>query len=118
MLVIVIVGMVGVVAGAQPFRDVTQERGVDAVIDEHYRRVPKWWLSGTNLVDLDGDGHLDLFLGAHGQAAAVALNDGHGRFHYVDPASAKLPPTEIHLACDVDGDGLVDLQMTHQDGGG
>src|SRR2546423_11687091 len=108
----------GVGAAAQTFRDVTKESGVDAVIDEHYRNVPKWWLSGTNLVDLDGDGHLDLFLGAHGQTAAVALNDGHGHFRYVDQTSGKLPPTEIHLACDVDGDGLVDLQMTHGDGGG
>src|SRR6476469_1245048 len=83
-------------ASSQPFRDVTKDSGVDAVIDQHYQQVPKWWLSGTNLVDLDGDGHLDLFLGAHGQTAAVALNDGHGNFRYVDPASGKLPPTEIH----------------------
>ena len=81
-------------------------------------REPKWWLSGTNLVDLDGDRHLDLFLGAHGQTAAVALNDGHGHFRYADPSSGKLPPTEIHLACDTTGNGKIDLQMTHQDGGG
>ena len=55
-------------AGAGGFTDVTKESGLDAVIDAHYRHEPKWWLSGTNLVDLDGDGHLDLFLGAHGQA--------------------------------------------------
>jgi hypothetical protein len=23
---------------------------------------PKWWLSGVNLIDLDADGKLDLFL--------------------------------------------------------
>src|SRR5438552_2302506 len=80
--------------GRAGFTDVTKESGVDAVIDAHYQREPKWWLSGTNLVDLDGDGHLDLFLGAHGQAGAVALNDGKGHFRYVDPSvGGKLPPT-------------------------
>ncbi|HEX8913426.1 MAG TPA: CRTAC1 family protein [Humisphaera sp.] len=103
---------------APGFTDVSASSGVDAAIDAHYRRDPKWWLSGTNLVDLDGDGHLDLFLGAHGQAAAVALNDGRGHFRYVDPAAGGLPPTEIHVGADTDGDGLADLQMTHQDGGG
>ncbi len=69
-------------------------------------------------MDLDGDGHLDLFLGAHGQGAAIALNDGKGHFRSVEGAWGKLPPTEIHLAADTDGDGLVDLQMTYLDGGG
>lgn len=113
-------------AGAEPaatpetkaFTDISKSSGLDAVIDAHYQREPKWWLSGTNLVDLDGDGHLDIFLGAHGQTGAVALNDGHGHFRDVDPKSTKLPPTEIHIAADIDGDGKVDLQMTHQDGGG
>lgn len=100
------------------FTDITRESGVDAVVDAHYRREPKWWLSGINLVDLDGDGRLDLFLGAHGQAAAVALNDGTGHFRDADPAKSKLPPTEIHLGADVRGVGAVDLQMTHGDGGG
>ena len=100
------------------FTDISKESGFDAVIDAHYANQPKWWLTGTNLVDLDNDGHLDLFIGAHGQTAAVALNDGHGHFRYVEPSRGKLPPTEIHIACDTTGAGIVNLQMTHEDGGG
>ncbi|HSI33685.1 MAG TPA: VCBS repeat-containing protein, partial [Tepidisphaeraceae bacterium] len=99
------------------FVDITAASGVDAVIDAHYERTPKWWLSGINLVDLDGDGKLDLFLAAHGQTATAALGDGKGGFRAVAD-SAKLPPTEIHIGADLDGDGRVDLQMTHGDGGG
>src|SRR3954462_9752202 len=65
-----------------PFRNVTAASGVAAGVEAHHARVPKWWLSGVNLIDLDGDGHLDLFLGAHGQSAAALFNDGHGRFSY------------------------------------
>jgi hypothetical protein len=100
------------------FTDITKSCGIDAVIEAHYRHEPKWWLSGTDLVDLDNDGHLDLFLGAHGQTGAVALNDGHGHFRYVEPSPGKLPPTEIHLACDTAAQGAVNLQMTYGDGGG
>jgi hypothetical protein len=55
---------------------------------------------------------MDLFLGAHGQKGAVALNDGHGHFRYADPSSGNPSPTEIHLACDTAGNGKVNLQMT------
>jgi hypothetical protein len=107
--------------GAKPgagFTDVTKESGLDAVIDVHYQHEPKWWLTGTDLVDLDNDGHLDLFLGAHGQTGAVALNDGRGHFRYVEPSAGKLPSTEIHVACDIRGVGAVVLLMTRDDGGG
>ncbi|HLX64588.1 MAG TPA: CRTAC1 family protein [Planctomycetota bacterium] len=101
----------------KPFTDITRECGVEEAVEAHYKAVPKWWLSGIDLVDLDGDGHLDLFIGAHGQAGAIALNDGLGHFnYYADSAALKL--TEIHLAHDLNEDGKLDLQITHQDGGG
>ena len=60
-------------------------------------------LSGLHLVDLDGDGKLDLFLSAHGTRGALAvLNDGTGRFKV---AQGTYPPTEIHLAYDCNEDG-------------
>ena len=98
------------------FVDVTQTSGVGEALARHYERHPKWWLSGLNLVDLDGDGRLDLFFSAHGAGRSLALlNDGHGHF---TEATGEYPPTEIHLATDVNEDGKLDLQMTWQDGGG
>lgn len=101
---------------AAGFTDVTREAGVADLVAQQYAKNPKWWLSGLHLVDLDGDGKLDLFLSAHGGGGALAaLNDGQGRFSL---APGTYPPTEIHLAYDADEDGKVDLTMTFQDGGG
>ncbi|MCX5675101.1 MAG: hypothetical protein NTX87_08840 [Planctomycetota bacterium] len=76
-------------AAAPAFTDITGPSGVGAVLDEKYRKEPKWWLSSLNLVDLDGDGRLDLFLGEHGGGAALALlGDGRGRF---TPAQGEYP---------------------------
>jgi hypothetical protein len=98
------------------FVDVTKSSGVGDAMARHYERHPKWWLSGLNLVDLDGDGRLDLFFAAHGAGVSLALlNDGHGHFKEAD---GSYPSTEIHLADDINEDGRLDLQMTWQDGGG
>jgi hypothetical protein len=111
---------VGLLAQEKPpaaaFTDVTAASGVELAVADKYAADPKWWHSGLHLVDLDGDGHLDLFLSAHGGGRALALlNDGKGRFA---PAPGDYPATEIHLAADADGDGRADLTMTFQDGGG
>src|SRR5262245_13767731 len=101
---------------ANGFTDITRESGVADLVAQQYDKHPKWWLSGLHLVDLDGDGKLDLFLSAHGGGGArAALNDGAGRFSL---AQGTYPLTEIHLAYDADEDGMVDLTMTFQDGGG
>src|SRR5262245_24558262 len=90
----------GVIDGqAQPplpraFTDITRESGIADLVAQKYASHPKWWLSGLHLVDLDGDGKLDLFLSAHGGGGALAaLNDGKGRFTL---APGKYPSTEIH----------------------
>ena len=114
---VVVLAIAGIApADDLPFRDVTAASGVAAGIEAHYALMPRWWLSGVNLIDLDGDGHLDLFLGAHGQFAAGLVNDGHGRFTYV--GTELIPPTEVHIAADIDEDGRADAQATHGDGGG
>ena len=114
-------------APVRAFTDVTAESGVAAVVAVHYARVPKWWLSGMDLIDLDGDGDLDLHLGGHGQPAAAARNDGKGHFTYVDPTlsvprgvghdqAIPYPGGEIRLAYDFDEDGRIDLLAAYGDG--
>jgi len=98
------------------FTDITETSGISQLVNEHYASNPKWWLSGLHLVDLDGDGDLDLFLSAHGKGRTLAaLNDSLGRF---TRATGTYPTSEIHLCYDSDEDGKVDLTMTYQDGGG
>ena len=79
------------------------------------RSSPKWWLSGLHLVDLDGDGKLDLFLTPTAAAGPLRPQRRQGRFTL---AAGNYPSTEIHLAYDADEDGKADLTMTFQDGGG
>src|SRR6266404_1647975 len=37
------------------FVDITEESGIRAAIERHYQKYSNWWMSGLNLVDLDGD---------------------------------------------------------------
>jgi catechol 2,3-dioxygenase-like lactoylglutathione lyase family enzyme len=98
------------------FTDITEVCGIAGLVEDHYVSNPRWWLSGLPLVDLDGDGDLDLFLSAHGEGDALAaLNDGRGHFA---KAFGTYPASEIHLCYDSDEDGKLDLTMTYQDGGG
>lgn len=103
-------------SSAKAFANVTRESGIADALARHYEAHPNWWLSGVNLIDLDGDGNLDLFLSAHGTGAPLALL-GDGKGHFTN-AAGSYPTTEIHLAHDINEDGKLDLQMTFQDGGG
>ncbi|HVU51970.1 MAG TPA: VCBS repeat-containing protein, partial [Polyangia bacterium] len=99
-------------AAAQGFV-VTTTSGLEAV---RATRAPDWWLSGAGLIDLDGDGDLDLFLSSHGSYGSLtALNDGKGHFTL---ATGTFPKSELLLPADVDNDGKVDFVATYEDGGG
>jgi len=101
------------VGHAQTFTNITDASGLSAVRDS---RATDWWMSGLHFVDLDGDGNLDVFLSSHGSyGARAALGDGAGNFTLVTDG---YPTTEIHIPYDINEDGLVDLSMTYQDGGG
>src|SRR2546421_65495 len=124
--------MTATIARAVPSPDIPTESGVSQMGAKHYQRFPKWWVSGLTLVDLDGDGFLDLHLASHSGPtipALAALNDEKGHFTAIDPAMTiprgprqradlPYPGGEIRLACDLNEDGKLDLLCSWHDGGG
>ena len=100
------------------FRDATGEAGLGAPRNdpdvEAANHLIKgiWPGSGAAVLDLDGDGHEDLFVG-DGRSSILYRNDGCGRFTNVTEAAglAGVPATGL-LAFDFDGDGLDDLFVT------
>src|SRR3954471_21333150 len=89
--ILLILALAAVARAAAPFTDITSESGISQAIAKHYEQFPKWWLSGLTLIDLDGDGNLDLHIASHSgptNPALAALNDGHGHFTTIDPAIA------------------------------
>jgi hypothetical protein len=85
----VVVALLGAYPPPQAaFTDITRESGIEEGVARHWRDFPKIWLSGLTLVDLDGDGALDLHIGSHAgpnNPAIAFRNDGKGKFTYVDP---------------------------------
>jgi enediyne biosynthesis protein E4 len=88
------------------FEDITTSAGVGA---------PDRFSTGCALVDIDGDGDLDLVLLATTGPNAIFLNDGHA--HFAEHRDLGLDPaghggTTIAMA-DVDGDGDLDLYVAN-----
>jgi uncharacterized membrane protein YraQ (UPF0718 family) len=70
-----------------------------------------WIVCDVALVDLDGDGALDLYFSAWGQGGHVLFNRGgefSGKAHAVLPRSGEMCAASTAFA-DVDGDGLLDV---------
>jgi hypothetical protein len=103
----------GTAAAQSPaFVNVTAASGLEAI---RASKAPGYWMSGLVFADLDNDGRLDFFFGAHhGEGGIASLNDGQGRFTAV-PGWA---PSEIHVAYDLDEDGRLDVVLTEGDGAG
>jgi hypothetical protein len=92
--------------GDGTFRDETEQRlpGQSDNTDE--------WIMFLRLVDLDGDGHLDLLTQLHPavrESPAMYRNDGNGRFTRFDPF--VIVPQNVYAVVDADGDGGLDFLM-------
>ena len=130
------VALFSLLAASRPpekaFSDLTKESGIEEGVARHWRDFPKIWLSGLTLVDVDGDGALDLHIGSHAgpkNPAILFRNDGKGKFTYVDPEMSvprgprlgdplPYPGGEIRLTWDINEDGKLDLLCSWHDGGG
>ncbi|MFM7816792.1 MAG: FG-GAP-like repeat-containing protein [Verrucomicrobiota bacterium] len=87
------------------FQDITAASGVACAGDLS---------SGAVLVDVDGDGDLDLLVNSLGGGTREFLNDGKGRFSEVVDSRLvrRFAATSMSLA-DMDGDGDLDLYVTN-----
>lgn len=84
-------------------------------------------INGATLVDIDGNGTLDLFLGgSNGHAARLWLNDGQAHFS-LPLVTTEFAPTPVQALrrnsysasfADVDHDGDLDLALGHWDAPG
>jgi RNA polymerase sigma factor (sigma-70 family) len=110
------------------FVEATEETGLADLLRRHYARFPDWHPSGATLLDIDGDGALDLHLAGQSEClAALGRNTG-GRFAYVDPrpeiprgprhtADLPYPGGQIRHAFDVNEDGRLDLAVSWHNNG-
>ncbi len=92
--------------GGMKFEDITEASGT---------ALDGLDVTGVSLADVDGDGDLDLLVGARGQANVLMLNDGAGSFTDVTASSGlqgEAGTTTLALA-DIDGDGDLDLYETN-----
>jgi len=90
--------------------------GVWAIVAGHYKRVPTWWLSGMTLVDLDGDGDLDLIY-VEGRDVVVYLNRPSGPLtrgpDVIGVKKLRIGPRSANwggaVVTDFDNDGVADV---------
>jgi hypothetical protein len=87
------------------FEDVTEQAGVGCAGQNS---------TGAALVDVDGDGHLDLLVNGIGTGTRLFLNDGKG--HFTESKNSglltKYGATSLALA-DIDGNGTLDLYVAN-----
>jgi hypothetical protein len=91
--------------GGFKFKEITDEAGVACA---------GLLTSGAVLVDVDGDGSLDLLVNAYENGTRLFLNDGRGHFTEKQEAglARKFGASSMALA-DIDGNGTLDLYVAN-----
>src|SRR5438093_1444190 len=89
--------------GNWKFQDITKEAGV---------ACPDIDASGAALVDLDGDGDLDLVVNSTGGGTHIFLNDGKGHFQLLAKLNLGKGGTSLAFG-DIDGDGFLDFYVAN-----
>ena len=75
---------------------------------------PAQFSTGAVLVDIDGDGDLDLLVNGLGTGTRAFLNDGRGRFEESRNSGLSRVGAATSMAlADMDGDGDLDLYVAH-----
>ena len=102
--------------GKPAFEDRTVAAGLLHRADVPQDTLPyrRWYGGGVALVDLDGDGHLDVFATDADGPNRLFVGRGDGTFTDVTSLSRGAAPdhrTRAVTAADVDGDGRLDLYL-------
>jgi Ca2+-binding RTX toxin-like protein len=86
--------------------------GKGGFTDETARRLPTQttedWYTRTQLIDLNGDGHVDV-LASNSHKQAAFLNDSAGRFIQLPEGWLNISQYDRLQAADINGDGRVDV---------
>jgi FG-GAP-like repeat len=79
---------------------------------------PEWATRNVTVVDLNGDGLVDIVVANRGNKSSnyICLNKGKGQFDTTCTAFSTESATTI-AAADFNHDGLIDLAVPHRDGG-